>query len=226
MTDIRDRALRDLGIELPVMATALKTAYRAAAKRTHSDVGGSDEAFKRVNATYQAVIQSNLVLSDNGSVANAALRTIDGILLSELGLGLGPLVNGRDCDECARKGYREQLDLEFTACNTCAGTGIARPCRACQATGQFTQRYGRKVTCRACAGLGYLPGSLRNAWSMFGRLDAYCPKCIGTGRMGKPNPRTLYYKCGACEGKGEIKIYNPVILKGSMSQAQRKRQQK
>jgi hypothetical protein len=175
MNDIEVLAHKYFQVQLPVMSIVLKSAFRRAAKELHTDTGGDKQAFIEMKATYDRIQEMGLVMETDASVPKGAwklLRTQDGTPLNELGLGLGPTTNGKDCVECGGKGYR-------------------------------TFHHQSYVTCKC-------------GWG--------CAKCSFRGRypVGDPSPR--YMTCGGCNGAGEIKIYNPVILKGAMSQAQRKRQ--
>jgi DnaJ-class molecular chaperone len=169
-------AAKYFGVDLPVFSTVLKSKFRELSRKLHPDVGGNETAFKDMKAAYDAIQKAGMVIQ--GDIASSAdadkkiLRTSDGTPLTELGLGLGPNTNGKDCMECAGRGYRAWEDRNRRIHHQCYGIG----CRACKYRGYFEAEAVMK-----------------------------------------------YRKCEACEGKGEIKIYNPVILKGAMSQAQRKR---
>lgn len=180
---IEDRARKYFHVELPVLSSVLKSAFRAAAKQLHTDTGGDKNAFISMKETYDKIQEMGLVVQTDADLPAASwkvLCTVGGTPLSDLGLGLGPTVNGRDCETCLGKGY--------TA---------------------FTQR--QRVTCPRCFGGG-------DGWGS----HPFCAVCRGRGTVEVGPAVTRYHQCGVCEGTGEIKIYNPVILKGAMSQAQRK----
>lgn len=73
--------------------------------------------------------------------------SIDGVLMSQFGLGLGPRINGRDCEDCGRKGFHEHIRPQVKACPTCRGIGYgyAKICRPCNGTGKFTQAKSKRV---------------------------------------------------------------------------------
>lgn len=135
-------------------------------------MGGDEQAFKDMKACYDAIQESRLVVDSKDTSKTEVLQTVEGIPLSDLGLGLGPNTNGKDCEQCAGRGYRSWEDEQRRPHWSCYGVG----CSACRYRGWF----------------------------------------VGERKL-------KYRKCEACNGKGEIKIYNPVILKGAMTQAQRKR---
>lgn len=178
--DLQQGARKYFNVELPVLSAVLKSAFRSASRRFHPDMGGTDEQFKEMKRVYDAIQDAGLLVQSSKDMNQAGarlLRTVDGTLLSDLGLGLGPTTNGRDCDTCSGFGYRS-----------------------------WTEPIRRMVQCNRCAGRG-------------------CWKCWNTGREEKTVGQSTikYARCGTCNGTGEIKIYNPVILKGSIPQSQRKR---
>src|SRR5208337_3628731 len=68
------------------------------------------------------------------------LKTTDGRPLSELGLGLGPTQNGRDCDKCHHKGYVEEAIGGWQTCSWCLmGYAYSEPCNRCKGTGKFSK---------------------------------------------------------------------------------------
>lgn len=214
-------------VDLPVLSSLLKQRFREASRRLHPDVGGDEEQFKRMKAAYEGILKSGLTVESQDQTE----RLVDGTPLSQLGLGLGPNTNGRDCEDCGAKGYRKHQDMKFVNCKTCLGVGVLQPCRACSTTGRFTLRNGNKVSCRRCNAKGFIIRSdLRRPFMGWTPWDiqftglSICPHCLGSGTAGEQTGKVLYYRCGGCNGTGEIKIYNPVILKGAMTQAQRKRQ--
>lgn len=215
---LQDTARRYFAIDLPCTEAMLKSAFRSAAKRLHTDTGGDKDAFIAMKAAYDQLCESPSVVTDH---VDTRARTFQGDLLSDLGLGLG-MVNGKDCPQCDHKGYTVSQQLEFDTCPHCEGCGDVFFCQACRGTGQYTNPVGRKVPCRACHARGTRPAPRVGFW-MPARGARACPKCLGTGRVGKPTQKFTYYRCGECNGTGEIKIYNPVLLKnGLMTQRQRK----
>lgn len=178
-------AYKYFNVELPVISSVLKSAFRAASKRLHTDVGGSHDEFIRMKATYDAIQKMGLVVNtEDAPKTNGSPLEIyaDGTPLTELGLGLGPTVNGKPCDGCSGRGYNPYTHQTMVRCN-CARIRF-----------DFPRRW-----------LG-------------------CAKCHYRGEYPVGQPQTRYARCGVCNGAGEIKIYNPVILKGAMTQTQRKKQ--
>lgn len=92
---------RLLDIKLPSTKNAVKTAYRKRATEEHPDVSKHPEAKKRFQLLVEAY-ESALAVSVD-SEENA--KTDCGRFLNELGLGLGPNVNGRTCEGCDGKGF-------------------------------------------------------------------------------------------------------------------------
>ena len=204
-------AVRVFGINLPTSLNELKKAYREEAKKCHPDKGGSEEDFKRLRKVYDQLLNfegdPNVFSNGNGS---SKKETVDGTPLSELGLGLGPKVNGMDCRYCNHKGYIEKEPEWFIDCSACGGSGEVRrktECRNCKGSGKFTQaRSKRVVDCRTCRGTGsFLLSSM-----------TICLECVGNGRVMEKTGSPLYHRCSSCYGTGEIRIYNPVIPKGRL----------
>lgn len=172
-------------LELPTTLSMLKSAFRAAARKAHSDVGGSDEAFRQVKSAYDMLLPLALVVD---TAEQKVLKTVNDIPLSELGLGRKD--NGSPCPRCESRGYTKStydtaapyLQFELRRCSDCNGSG------------RFTLRSGRKVVCKRCYGIGSCHTRQR-----------YTPKL-----------ETFYFVCSGCEGTGEIKVFNPVIIKGAI----------
>ena len=180
--DVHVQAHKFFGVQLPVLSTVLKSAFRAASKRLHTDVGGSHDEFVAMKATYDAIQKMGLVVQTDGiqSPNGSPLEIYaDGTPLTELGLGLGPTINGKPCDACGGRGYNPYSHQMMMQCSCSRGN--------------------------------------------FRYWQHGCPKCRFRGEYPIGKPQTRYARCGVCEGTGEIKIYNPVILKGAMTQAQRKK---
>jgi len=131
--------------------------------------------------------------------------TTDGTPLYELGLGLGPLKNGRDCERCQHKGFTEEKSLFGSRlCTNCDWDGQTYgdvTCRSCNGTGQFKQtRSERVVECRACLGRGVRRGRRP------------CPICQGKTFVGG-SEKITYTKCYECKGTGEIELFNAAFPK-------------
>jgi DnaJ-class molecular chaperone len=240
--DLVSLAAKFFLLALPCTEEDLKLAYKRAAKRFHPDMGGDPETFKQMRKAFDALIEAPEVLLV-GSHTDKREKTIEGFLLNELGLGLGPTTNGRDCTNCDHKGYTTIHETVFLDCPKCEGHGDIMLCRDCAGTGLFTLKNKNQVKCRKCSGKGYWPcpkvevpvSSYRGNPFGFGSIPRSvlkrhhgamgCPDCKASGQCKVPTNRYRHYRCGNCNGTGEIKIYNPVIIKGSlgMTQKQRKR---
>jgi len=215
------------GVNAPVAFTDVKKLYRRKSKQLHPDVeGGCEESFKALSGAFDALkelyqIGSRLFDANpaqdaaSGTSAAAVMprETADGTPLSELGLGLGPTTNGKECAECDSCGYKVTKEHGTALCNGCEGSGIVPKhfiCRSCSGTGRFTQRRSRReVDCLTCQGTGRFKHP---------ELTDWCRKCAGTGR-GESDVVVRYYviKCHACKGAGETEVWNPVIPKGRLT---------
>lgn len=164
-----------LGLTYPTTHDELKSAYRAACRRVHPDAGGSHADFIRLQYEYDRVKSDPSKFRDGA--ATLELRTIDGIPLVELGLGLGPSVNGRDCTECKHVGYKEY-------------------------------RRSRRVRCPwVSRSMSLRSGDWHQVWC----------RCGGTGFITEYRPDEKdYHRCSRCNGTGEVAMFNPVVIKGSL----------
>lgn len=210
----------------PVAFDDVKKKYRSETKRLHPDIGGDAEAFKALGGAFDSLKQlyqmgSHLFeaepledgVEDQPKQPAIPRETVDGIPLSELGLGLGPTTNGVGCIRCEQRGYTITKEHARGLCQSCEGRG-ARPryedCVSCNGTGKFTQRRsGRTVDCYTCIGSGKYT---RPYWQQ------RCESCQGLGRTnGKQVTSIFVMKCGECKGTGEILVWNPVIPKGRLA---------
>lgn len=217
------------GLSAPVAFEDVKKKYRKESKRLHPDSGSSDsseDAFKALSGAFDGLKQLYQIgsrlfdaepMSDDAAEGEQQppkmpRETVDGTPLSELGLGLGPTTNGRECTECDSLGYKVVHEHDFVDCSKCEGSG-QQPrefqCRACNGSGRFTQRRSlREVDCRVCQGTGRFKHPFYTEW---------CHGCNGTGR-GSGNKVTRIYilKCYTCRGTGETEVWNPVLPKGRL----------
>jgi len=96
-------------VSFPFTRNEFKSHFRSACKRLHTDTSGGDtkDKFIAMKDFYDRLCDQNpsWAFSDGGVKEP---KTFDGDLLSELGLGLGPTKNGRDCDTCHHKGFVEE----------------------------------------------------------------------------------------------------------------------
>lgn len=204
-------------LELPATLDAVKAAFRRAARELHTDVSGRDSAieFSEMVEAYQAVMNTAFgdCLSSNGTgAAWVKSTTTDSTPLRELGLGLGPTINGKDCPKCNHDGYTTEFGTEFTECNTCDAYGeipASYTCRSCKGTGKFQQRNTRRIVdCRVCKGTG----TFKHPSQM-----VYCPRCRGSKRVYGKSDTTYYVRCYECKGTGEIEVFNVVLPKGALT---------
>ncbi len=213
-------AREQFGLSLPITSVELKSAFRKMAKELHTDTSGdkaTNYKFIAMKAAYDFLVNlegMKYVYGDREKEGQTVrLQTTDGIPLHELGLGVGPLKNGRDCERCERKGYTEEEDFSSfftTYCYSCDSTGRVRgkaSCHACKGTGKFTQERSKLVVdCRVCTGTGKHP---------YNTTYVDCPECKGRGRK-EPPRKTRFVTCYECKGKGEIELTNPLFPKGAI----------
>lgn len=211
------------GVELPVSADELKTAFRTKSLELHPDKGGDAEKFIEMKDVYDFLVSLPDVFTRSDENPSVKCRcATDGTPLYELGLGLGPTKNGRDCPRCGRKGYTVRHGTSYTVCEECNELGMVPrkvkvDCKYCKGSGKFTQRNSRRVVdCLACGGSGKFEKIFGRSNFGFGAWE-FCPKCLGTKTIFSENEKEFYEKCYECGGIGEIRIYNPVIPKGVLT---------
>lgn len=197
-----DSALKTLEATLPITLADLKTKFRETSKRLHPDITGKDttDEFVKAKSAY------DFLCSRIGEASVVENVTEDGTLLSDLGLGLGPTINGKPCTACDSKGYQQRVaDSDQKACLNCwNGITSLDDCRDCKGTGEFELLNKRKVPCKKCKGTG-----------QFKTAPHRCKKCGGRGVVA--NMRKMYFvKCFTCMGTGELLVLNPVIPKGRL----------
>lgn len=214
--------------EAPVAFEDVKKKYRQESKRLHPDSGSpdcSEEAFKTLGGAFdnlKRLYQLGSPLFDaepqeeveggEPQPAKMPRETVDGTPLSELGLGLGPTTNGRECIRCEQRGYTITKEHGKGRCQKCAGRGMQPReyhCKACGGTGKFTQRRsGRVVDCRVCNGTGKFRHHFLTEW---------CRACDATGTASNDRVTHIYaMKCYECKGTGETEVWNPVLPKGRL----------
>ncbi|MBI4090476.1 MAG: hypothetical protein HY422_00460 [Candidatus Komeilibacteria bacterium] len=212
--DPHELAQKYFHLTLPTTSDDLKSAYRAAAKKLHTDLSGADtkSVFIAMKEAYDYLVSlngSSGVLSEGSSCRE--LTTVDGTPLSELGLGLESTVNGIDCPACLHKGYTVTYGIGYRVCTECDEYGTQPctfACKSCKGTGRFKQRLGRVVACRTCQG----SGTFKHPYS-----SRPCRVCGGTKTCLTKTEQANYHKCWECHGKGEVPMWNPVLPKGRLT---------
>jgi hypothetical protein len=210
-----------LGVKLPTTMNVVKTAFRRASRLEHPDVSKHQKAHERflqVQEAY-ACLQSVATVDVIEKVTEKD-QTEEGILLKDLGLGLGPTTNGRPCDACNGKGYTS-YSCEREVCPDCRYTmatfsfwldsmGIFEyRCRKCKGTGNFSKNGKVVGTCFNCNGKG---------WHRVNRRAVNtCQTCKGRMEVDNPKGTKKHQRCTTCKGTGEILVFNPVLPKGLLS---------
>lgn len=201
----------------PVMETDLKSAFRKKCKELHPDIRGDPEDFKRMKEAYDVIIS----FSDNPTLFHKNgdsgknyrdMRTVDGVSIDKLGLGLGPLKNGYPCPECHGKGWYKNSfrSYERAECPKCYGERVVSSqevtCNRCNGSGKFFKD-GKEVSfCYRCNGTGKVTLKFR---------PRACDLCFGRGwvHSSSETESAFYYRCLKCEGTGELEVFNPVLPK-------------
>lgn len=229
-----EHAMQILGLKTKCsVASALKM-YRRLALERHPDLGGSQEAFVELTDAYNLLTKEFEGIAEDGNQASKA-KTVDGRKLSDLGHGYPITVSATTCERCDGKGY-----VEFTGgrdegrvdCPVCGGVGLrSYPCNRCGGDGKYKVNGVVRGECNSCRGSGrFYPKSkeqyLRyNPWGdQWWHRPTYipgtkfvgipCSECFGEGTVIRFHKVTGYATCYACEGIGEIRIYNPVLPRG------------
>jgi len=209
---VRETAEYYFGNKFPMTRAEFKSCFREAVRRLRPDLANNkanDEEFITIRKLYEDITKSSPSWAFTDGVTSIELRTTSGELLSDLGLGIGPLKNGKDCGQCGKKGFTEEQEFGWTRCVNCHGSGYSysQPCRNCKSKGNYdivTPTSRRTVECRSCHGKGSFPT----------RRIELCQECRGLGQKKLDKPKTVYHFCYTCNGLGEVEIFNPVIPKG------------
>ncbi len=224
------------GVSLPITLDELRTAYRVTAKRLHPDQNDSPDAtteFQHMQEAYVKLTKCSAAFSEK-TMKMLDSRTLEGAKLSTLGMGLGPLVNVRDCPSCDHKGYTVTFERARATCNDCNGTGLPSTdtaCRECKGTGKFTLKSNRIVDCRRCVGSGRVKAKPTNRnngaygglygglYGEYASLFGFgCKSCQGAGwKYIADHEQPIYSTCKQCRGSGEERIFNPVIRRGALN---------
>ncbi len=155
---IIEKQAKVLGITYPFTSSELKYAFTQLAFKHHPDKGGDQKQFIAVKDAFEFLKTFAVNVK-----AHTAKVTAEGDLISNLGKGLGDLVNQKPCSKCHGNGYLNKQHTDYTyihRCPECQGSGFKRwnICFMCLGTGgvgrkahQITQLH----TCYDCKGTGY-----------------------------------------------------------------------
>ena len=97
------------------------------------------------------------------------------------------------------------LRVSASRCADCSGRGYRREV-------QYSE-------CPSCLGHGNYGSSLSD-WLRAFSSQFSCHTCGGTGRS--KSSRVRHWVCTHCNGAGEVAVFNPVFIKGSMTQKQQR----
>ncbi|MFA5843921.1 MAG: molecular chaperone DnaJ [Coriobacteriia bacterium] len=208
-----------LGVKRTATADEVKKAFRRAARKHHPDTGGSEEAFKEVNAAYE-------VLSDPekraqydqfgqyfpgpggpggpgrapGGPPPGGFQNVDlGDLFGGVFSGFGGSAAGS-----ARRGGDLQYDVTLTFDEALRGVSRkvevrrAEECGTCHGTG--AKPGTSPVKCPNCGGVGHVT----QGQGLFG-FSRPCPRCGGKGSI-------VEEPCATCRGKGQVVRVKPVTV--------------
>lgn len=226
-----EEAMVIMGVKKSVTKRELLQTYRRLALERHPDHGGTADAFTCLTQAYEALEATAIVES------TAKSKTVDGVLLQGLGRGYPITESAMACDVCDGKGYAEYTApgarIGEEQCKACNGTGLfSYPCKKCGGTGDYKHPKTDRVIgiCRLCDGSGrFYPKLVRTStWSFYLQARVFipgtnilgqpCRECDGEGKVDiRSNGEPYYVKCSACEGIGEVKMWNPVIPRGLLS---------
>lgn len=160
------------GLILPCTADQLKQAFWTASHRLHPDKSGDAGLFVEMKALYDVLRRDPDTFVHQ--TTDAIPVTITGEPLSELGLGLGPLVNGKDCPGCDHNGFTSYRDHAEITCPVCRGRGYTpkvRVCWPCLGSGVLRKKPTvRYAVCSECKGTGEI--QIWNPLLPKGRLNA------------------------------------------------------
>lgn len=165
-----------LGIKYPFTEEELKISFRKSAFENHPDKGGTREKFMQIKDAFEFL--KEFAVTKNQEVNGKIQRTVEGDLLSELGNGLGDLINSKSCSNCHGNGYYSFIHREYKGgieCPLCYGTGTI---------GRKSNRWwGGMAICPQCGGIGKV-----SAYAKEITLYHTCINCKGTGRVEIYNP--------------------------------------
>jgi hypothetical protein len=208
----------------------LRRRFRAKCYETHTDAGGTVEAFDALKDAYTILQKSDCI----EGVERAATTLLDGVTpLSTLGQGYPLIEPAKTCEQCDGAGYKEYTISTRTKkidCPECQGTGVfSYPCKRCGGSGRYKHPVSKVDIgeCRACKGSGrFYPENKRQKFRVEYAFVPYipgtkmkgyeCKNCAGSGYQMVPSDEQTvgYICCDGCKGVGEVKMWNPVIPRG------------
>ena len=173
----------------PFSAEELTTAFRALAKKHHSDTGDGDKKMMR------EVIEAKKALE------NLVLENVDKVETK----GKAPEGLTETCTKCNGTCVEKHIGTfveEKCTSPECNDGKVTLKCRFCN-NGRFRLKTGIKVACKACEGSG--------VWRVVN-----CRECKGKGV--KTGRKDITSMCKKCNGHGKTKktVFNPVIPEGAI----------
>lgn len=204
-------------VNKPIIKAEFRSIYRTKVRELHPDLSGADttKEFQDFQAVYEKLINCDIFKDSSLFVS-----TVEGISISELGLGLGPLVNTVECSHCNGNGYNVEYGYKTEYCEDCNEYGVPfgkKICPQCRGRRGFTSIKGYHVICMTCKDEGSIVDRKRKIKSHWDFFTPFCSSCNGTKRKRISDiEQKLYSKCSYCNGTGEIRIYNPVITKARL----------
>ena len=157
MTNTTEYLITEIfGLHRSANTDDVKQAYKRLVKTHHPDVGGDPIEFVKIQKAWEEL--KPLLDSPLSNGFGTIVHTVSGELLTELGLGLGPTVNGTPCQHCLGNGYTAFTAYKET-CDRCRGTGwnlingCLFHCEPCGSTGSIRERKSF-AKCWECHGTG------------------------------------------------------------------------
>lgn len=212
------------GLKFPFTKDDLKKRYRVLVMEYHPDKNPNskicEEKIKVINVAYENLIKIALDKVEVKTSLSEELRKKWDQEEEDMFSIFNP------CSECNGSRVSYVFRTIRQTCSNCGGSGIVKlKCKYCSGTGIFTNKFGRKVPCRACNETGI--------WK-----EVYCKICNRKSRRGFFSNWARYYEfgieytekkievpCPKCGGRGKIKYepLNPVIRPGAILRAKSKK---
>jgi hypothetical protein len=145
-----------LRISLPTTENVVRTTFRRRARLEHPDVSShplAHDRFCRLQEAYQQLLEDPSSVEFSKKIA-LVTHTVDGIVLSELGKGLGPTINTIECVDCKGFGYQKFEDDLRGRCPICCNIfeplRLTKSCGRCRGTGRFVRAGRDQGICFVC----------------------------------------------------------------------------